>query len=222
MTPFGGGSSVCGGVEPKRNGHKGAVTIDLRRDGQGEGGRQDLARRADRGRHLRPGARGAVAPHGLTLRHFPQSFEYSTLGGWIATRGGGHFATLYTHIDDFVESLRVVTPKRHDGKPPPARLRRRPEPGPHDDRLGRHPRHHHAGLDAPAGPPDIPRRRRGALQGFLHRRARGARDLAGRALSVELPHPRSGRGLQHRRRRRLGRHHGAGLRVGRSRCRRHG
>ena len=46
----------------------------------------------------------------MTLRHFPQSFEVSSLGGWIATRSGGHFATLYTHIDDFVESLRVVTP----------------------------------------------------------------------------------------------------------------
>src|SRR4029077_20590061 len=51
-----------------------------------------------------------LKPHGFTLRHFPQSFEYSTLGGWIATRSGGHFATLYTHIDEFVESLRVVAP----------------------------------------------------------------------------------------------------------------
>jgi alkyldihydroxyacetonephosphate synthase len=49
--------------------------------------------------------------HGYTLRHFPQSFEYSSLGGWIATRAGGHFATLYTHIDDFVESIRAVTPR---------------------------------------------------------------------------------------------------------------
>ena len=49
--------------------------------------------------------------HGLTLRHFPQSFEYSTLGGWIATRAGGHFATLYTHIDDLVESVRAITPR---------------------------------------------------------------------------------------------------------------
>ena len=48
----------------------------------------------------RPGRLFSSRPHGLTLRHFPQSFEYSTLGGWIATRGGGHFATLYTHIDD--------------------------------------------------------------------------------------------------------------------------
>ena len=49
--------------------------------------------------------------HGLTLRHFPQSFEYATLGGWIATRAGGHFATLETHIDDLVESVRAVTPR---------------------------------------------------------------------------------------------------------------
>jgi alkyldihydroxyacetonephosphate synthase len=51
-----------------------------------------------------------LKPHALTLRHFPQSFQYSTLGGWIATRSGGHFATRLTHIDDLVESTRVVTP----------------------------------------------------------------------------------------------------------------
>ena len=43
---------------------------------------------------------------GYTLRHFPQSFEFSTLGGWLATRSGGHYATVYTHIDDLVESMR--------------------------------------------------------------------------------------------------------------------
>jgi alkyldihydroxyacetonephosphate synthase len=57
-----------------------------------------------------PALEDALRPHGLSLRHFPQSFEFSTLGGWLATRSGGHYATLYTHIDDFVESLRVVTP----------------------------------------------------------------------------------------------------------------
>ena len=51
-----------------------------------------------------------LKPEGLTLRHFPQSFAMATLGGMIATRSGGHFATLYTHIDDFVESTRTVTP----------------------------------------------------------------------------------------------------------------
>ena len=54
---------------------------------------------------------GQLAEHGLTLRHFPQSYEFATLGGFIATRSGGHFATMYTHIDDFVQSLRTVTPR---------------------------------------------------------------------------------------------------------------
>ena len=64
---------------------------------------------------IQGGARGPeleaqLKPHGLTLRHFPQSFEHSTFGGWVATRSGGHFATLYTHIDDLVESITTVTP----------------------------------------------------------------------------------------------------------------
>src|SRR5206468_4930436 len=57
-----------------------------------------------------PSLEDQLREHGLTLRHFPQSFELSTLGGWIATRAGGHFATLYTHIDDLVESVRALTP----------------------------------------------------------------------------------------------------------------
>jgi alkyldihydroxyacetonephosphate synthase len=59
---------------------------------------------------LGPHLENQLRPHGFTLRHFPQSFAFSTLGGWLATRAGGHFATLYTHIDDLTESLRVVTP----------------------------------------------------------------------------------------------------------------
>jgi len=45
----------------------------------------------------------------LTLRFYPQSFELSTLGGWIATRAGGHFASGPTHVDDLVESVRALT-----------------------------------------------------------------------------------------------------------------
>jgi alkyldihydroxyacetonephosphate synthase len=51
-----------------------------------------------------------LGEHGMTMRFFPQSFELSTLGGWIATRAGGHFATLWTHVDDLVESVRALTP----------------------------------------------------------------------------------------------------------------
>ena len=65
---------------------------------------------------VQAGATGPVleqqlAAHGFTLRHYPQSFELSTLGGWLATRAGGHYATLATHIDDFVESIRMITPR---------------------------------------------------------------------------------------------------------------
>jgi len=59
---------------------------------------------------LGPALEAQLRPHGLTLRHFPQSFQFSTLGGWIATRAGGHYATHATHIDDFVQATRLVTP----------------------------------------------------------------------------------------------------------------
>lgn len=112
-TPYGGGSSVCGGVESRIDGprYRAAVSIDMRRMGRVI--EIDSTSRAAliEGGAYGPALEAQLKPSGLTLRHFPQSFEYSTLGGWIATRGGGHFATLYTHIDELVESLTVVTPK---------------------------------------------------------------------------------------------------------------
>jgi alkyldihydroxyacetonephosphate synthase len=110
--PFGGGTSVVGGVEPAvGDDYGGAVTIDLRRlDGVLEVDRVSLAARIQAGA-TGPRLEQQLRDHGLTLRHYPQSFEYSTLGGWIATRAGGHFATLATHIDDFVESVRALTPR---------------------------------------------------------------------------------------------------------------
>jgi alkyldihydroxyacetonephosphate synthase len=109
--PYGGGSSVVGGVEPPpRDMHPAVLSLDLSH--LGEVVEVDRAARAARiqGGILGPALEEQLRPHGLTLRHFPQSFEFSSLGGWIATRSGGHYATLYTHIDDFVEALRVVTP----------------------------------------------------------------------------------------------------------------
>jgi alkyldihydroxyacetonephosphate synthase len=111
VTPYGGGSSVVGGVEPPAGGDwRGSVSIDLTRlDRVLEVDRASRAARIQGG-VLGPSLEDQLRPHNYTLRHFPQSFEFSTLGGWIATRSGGHFATLYTHIDDFVESVRVLTP----------------------------------------------------------------------------------------------------------------
>jgi alkyldihydroxyacetonephosphate synthase len=111
VIPYGGGSSVVGGVEPDvGERYRAAVSLDLSRlDRVLEVDRTSRAARIQAG-VLGPALEEQLRPHGLTLRHFPQSFEFSSLGGWIATRSGGHYATLYTHIDDFVESLRVVTP----------------------------------------------------------------------------------------------------------------
>ncbi len=110
--PYGGGTSVVGGVTAEvGGGYNGAVTVDL--------GALDRVLEVDgvsRAACIQAGALGPALEeqlrgHGLTLRHFPQSFEFSTLGGWIATRAGGHFATLWTHIEDFLESVRAITPR---------------------------------------------------------------------------------------------------------------
>jgi alkyldihydroxyacetonephosphate synthase len=108
VVPYGGGTSVVGGVTPAIDGP--AISLDL--------GELDRVLEVDpvaRSARIQAGALGPVleaqlADHGLTLRHFPQSFELSTLGGWIATRAGGHFATVETHVDDLVEAVRAVTP----------------------------------------------------------------------------------------------------------------
>lgn len=112
VIPFGGGSSVCGGVEcDVGDAYAGVVSLDMARMGRVlEIDAKSRAARIQAGA-FGPALEAQLKLHGLTLRHFPQSFEYSTLGGWIATRSGGHYATLHTHIDDFVEAMRVVTPK---------------------------------------------------------------------------------------------------------------
>ena len=108
VVPFGGGSSVVGGVEPR--GLDAAVSLDLSRlAGLVE---VDAVSRAVRLRAgtFGPAAEAALKPHGLTLRFYPQSFERSTVGGWVATRAAGHFSTRLTHVDDLVEQVRAVTP----------------------------------------------------------------------------------------------------------------
>jgi alkyldihydroxyacetonephosphate synthase len=111
VVPYGGGTSVTGGVTcdvPAR--YEGVVSLDL--------GAMDRVLQIDdvsraaliQAGALGPGLEGQLRALALTLRFYPQSFELSTLGGWIATRAGGHFATAETHIDDLVESVRAITP----------------------------------------------------------------------------------------------------------------
>ncbi len=107
--PYGGATSVVWGVNvPESAGS--AVTIDL--DHFHRVLEIDPVSRAARIQAgvFGPDLEDALRPEGLTLRHFPQSFPWSTVGGWVATRSGGHYATNHTHIDDFVESIRMLSP----------------------------------------------------------------------------------------------------------------
>jgi alkyldihydroxyacetonephosphate synthase len=108
VIPYSGGTSVVGGVEARVDGP--AVCLAL--------GAMDRVLEIDevsRAARIQAGASGPrleeqLGERGMTMRFFPQSFELSALGGWIATRAGGHFATRLTHIDDLVESVRAITP----------------------------------------------------------------------------------------------------------------
>jgi alkyldihydroxyacetonephosphate synthase len=109
VTPVGGGTSVVGGIEAHALGN-GAIALVLTAMDQVL--EIDTESRAAR---IQAGATGPrleeqLGKAGLTMRFYPQSFERSTLGGWVATRAGGHFATGPTHIDDLVESVRAITP----------------------------------------------------------------------------------------------------------------
>jgi alkyldihydroxyacetonephosphate synthase len=110
VVPFGGGTSVVGGVEPLRGSMDAAISLDL--------GRIDHAEQVDTrsltavlGAGLRgPAVERALTAHGLTLGHFPQSWEYATLGGWVATRSAGQASTGYGSIEKLVAGLRCVAP----------------------------------------------------------------------------------------------------------------
>ncbi|MEL7372325.1 MAG: FAD-binding oxidoreductase [Myxococcota bacterium] len=115
VVPYGGGTSVVGGVECRREDRAGAnvmgvLSLDMTSlDAVTDIDPVSRLARIEAGA-LGPGLERQLSTHGLTLRHFPQSFEFSTLGGWVATRAGGHFATLYTHIDDLVASVEAIAP----------------------------------------------------------------------------------------------------------------
>jgi alkyldihydroxyacetonephosphate synthase len=111
VLPFGGGTSVVGGVEPDvGDDWSGVVSLDLSRlTGLVEVDEVSRSVRV-RGGTTGPALEAALREHVLTARFYPQSFERSTVGGWIATRAAGHFATGPTHIDDLVESVHALTP----------------------------------------------------------------------------------------------------------------
>jgi alkyldihydroxyacetonephosphate synthase len=110
VVPFGGGTSVVGGVDPVRDRFDAVISLDL--------ARLRAVVRVDEPSLtavLEPGLRGPevegeLGALGLTLGHFPQSFEYATLGGFVATRSAGQASTGYGRIDELVLGLRCATP----------------------------------------------------------------------------------------------------------------
>lgn len=109
IVPFGGGTSVVGGVEPLRGVHSRLISLDLGQLGGVEVDRRSLTARLGAG--LRgPEAEAALGREGLTLGHFPQSFEYATIGGFAATRSAGQASSGYGRFDSLVSSVRMVAP----------------------------------------------------------------------------------------------------------------
>lgn len=112
VVPFGGGTSVVGGVDARPGpDHAGVVSLDTTRlDGlvafDPASGTATFQAGIDG-----PALETALARLGRTLGHFPQSFEHSTLGGWIATRSSGQQSNGYGAIEDLLVALRVVTPE---------------------------------------------------------------------------------------------------------------
>ena len=111
VIPFGGGSSVVGGVTPEgTDAFPGVVTLSL----QAMNAVHDIDARAASVHAgagiLGPDLETAVKAEGLAVRHFSQSYFHSSLGGWVATRGAGHFSTQHAKIEDRVQALRVVLP----------------------------------------------------------------------------------------------------------------
>jgi|SRR5579884_229247 len=111
VVPFGGGTSVVGGLQPRADDYSGVVAVDLRR-------MNALLELDEESRLavLEPGLRGPEAEallraRGYTLGHFPQSFEYATLGGFAAARSSGQASAGYGRFDELVVALRLATPR---------------------------------------------------------------------------------------------------------------
>jgi alkyldihydroxyacetonephosphate synthase len=121
VVPFGGGTSVVGGVEPLRNGFSAVISLDLRRMSRLiDADRTSLTATFEPG-VLGPRAETLLASRGLTLGHFPQSYEFATIGGYVATRSAGQASTGYGRIDELVLGLRCVAPAGLvEAKPLPA------------------------------------------------------------------------------------------------------
>jgi alkyldihydroxyacetonephosphate synthase len=111
VVPFGGGTSVVGGIEPDAGEQRVVVTLDLAYLNRVLAIDEVSQTATVEAGIFGPELESHLSQRGLRLGHYPQSFEFSTLGGWIATRSSGQNSLAYGGIEKLVESLRVVTPE---------------------------------------------------------------------------------------------------------------
>ncbi len=110
VVPFGGGTSVVGGLETFKGAHEYVINVDLRRFNQLEK-LDKVSGLATMGAGMRgPEMEAALNPEGFTLGHYPQSHQEATLGGYVTTRSAGQNSTGYGRSDDLVVGMRLVTP----------------------------------------------------------------------------------------------------------------
>lgn len=110
VVPFGGGTSVVGGLDPTRGDFKAVVSLDLRRLDELHS-LDEVSWEAELGAGLTgPDAERLLGERGFSLGHFPQSFCFATIGGFAATRSSGQDSAGYGRFDDMVRGLRAVTP----------------------------------------------------------------------------------------------------------------
>ena len=180
VVPFGGGTSVVGGVAPLRGEHSGVIALDM----APHGGRARARPRSRRPSRVQAGMRAPalerrLAARGLTLGHFPQSFEYVSLGGCAATRSAGQASTGYGAIEKMVLGLRLAAPAGEIELPRAARERRRARPAPAAGRLGGHARGDQRARAARAPGAARAHLRGRLLRGLRRRRGGAARARAG-------------------------------------------
>ena len=178
VVPYGGGTSVVGGVAPERGEHGRLISLDLARLRGVEVDRRSLT--ATLGAGLRgPEAETALNREGVLLGHFPQSFEYATVGGFAATRSAGQASSGYGRFDSLVSSVRLIAPAAELSTLATPHTAAGPVAARADRRLGGHlrgdPRRHG---------PGPPAARRAPLRGLDRRGLRGR--------GGDRPRPRAG------------------------------
>ena len=151
VVPFGGGTSVVGGVDPVRGDHECLISLDLRR--LRDVSLDEISMTARLGPGLRgPEAEAALAQLGVNLGHYPQSYEYATIGGFAATRSAGQASCGYGRFDDMVTAIELQAPEGRPADPGHAAYGRRALAARAGRRLRGHARRDHGGeLPRPSG-----------------------------------------------------------------------